>query len=194
MKVILSKAEMLEYCRTAGGLGHYRTDCSIERTDGIDADAMLGGYIRSRYIELLDTADVGMLYPEDIRDEVVRTSTPGMDCALLRPVVDCRRHLSVRLDGWERSTAILPVSEYEHAEALSRNPYTAPGASTPLAVLTPEGDVAAWPASGAVLSYFAVTDRGEDTYRLDERAFGELIVKSEELIVKSLLSTPHLTD
>ena len=51
MKVILSKAEMLEYCRTAGGLGHYRTDCSIERTDGIDADAMLGGYIRSRYID-----------------------------------------------------------------------------------------------------------------------------------------------
>ena len=66
MKIILSKDEMLERFRLAGGLEHLRSDCAVEVTDGVDLDGMLAEQLRRRYAELLSSGRPELLVSEDV--------------------------------------------------------------------------------------------------------------------------------
>jgi len=173
MKLTLSKEEMLVRRRLAGGFEPLRVDCTVEDTAGIDINAILAQQLRSRYLELLDTADPALLAPEDVAagSSVTEYIDGGM---LLTPPATSRRVLSVWLDGWQCEAEVLPESELKRVKALQRNPFTASGSRTPVAVALPDGRIAAWPGASRCLRVTAVCDPGPDIYKIDERAVGLL--------------------
>ena len=63
MKLTLTRSEMLERRRLAGGFEPLRTDCTVEDTAGTDVDALLESQLRQRYLELLDHGDISLLAP-----------------------------------------------------------------------------------------------------------------------------------
>lgn len=170
MKVTLTKTEMLELRRVAGGLGHVRSDCSIERTDGLEVDEILLADTRKWYLDLLDTGDLRHLAPEDIGASVLLTTMYDFAGAVLTLPGNCRRVISVTMDNWRRPAPVLPASGFDMVSALQMNPYTAAAEETPVAVLSSDGTVHVWPSTGKVQSVIAVTDPGPDTYILDDSA------------------------
>ena len=169
MKLTLTRSEMLARRRLAGGFEPLRTDCTVGETAGTDIDALLSQQIRSRYLELLDTADPALLAPEDVAADTALTPF-GPDGVLLSLPSVCRRVLSVRLAGWSGIAPVLPESALTRVRAMLLNPFTAPGACTPVAVALSGGRVAAWPGGSAALEVIAVCDHGPDIYKIDERA------------------------
>lgn len=170
MKVTLTKTEMLELRRVAGGLGHSRADCSIERTDGLEVDEILLADTRKWYLDLLDTGELRQLAPEDISASVLLTTMYEFKGAILTVPDNCRRVFSVTMDNWRCAAPVLPASEYGRVAALQMNPYTAATEETPVAVLSADGKVHAWPGAGKAQSVIAVTDPGPDLYILDDSA------------------------
>lgn len=173
MKLTLTRSEMLERRRLAGGFEPLRTDCTVEDTAGTDVDALLESQLRQRYLELLDHGDISLLAPvEAVSDTAVEAYADGG--SVLTPPASCRRVLSVRLDGWAVDAAVLPESEFVRVAELQRNPYTASTAGTPVAVALGGGRVAAWPGSATALSVRTADDAGPHIYNIDERAIGLL--------------------
>lgn len=173
MKLILTREEMLARRRLAGGFEPLRTDCTVEETAGTDINAMLELQLRCRYLELLDTADPALLAPEDVAADTA--VTPYIDGgSMLTPPAACRRVLAVWLEGWEREAGVIPAAELKRAVRLQRNPFTSSTAHAPMAVALPDGQVAAWPASGKCRRVMAICDAGPDIYKIDERALGLL--------------------
>lgn len=181
MKISLSKAEMIERRRRALALTPLRTDCTIERTDGIDIDATLEQELRRWYLNLLDTAEPRLLAPENIAGRLACSTTGDDDC---RAVVvelpsNCRRVFDLKLEGWTHAVPVLPHSELARVIACQQNPYTRATPWRPVAVLGAGGDdgrspdILAWPSTGLFPSaqiVTAVTDPGPELYILDESA------------------------
>ncbi|MCM1067801.1 MAG: hypothetical protein NC418_09550 [Muribaculaceae bacterium] len=181
MKISLSKAEMIERRRRALALDPLRTDCTIERTDGIDVDATLEQELRRWYLNLLDTAPRRLLAPENIAGRLAcSTSGEGAaKAAVIELPSNCRRVFDVKLDGWTHAVEVLPHSELSRVLACQNNPYTRATASCPVAVLGAGGadgrcaDILAWPIVDLFPAASIVTaalDPGPELYTLDESA------------------------
>lgn len=153
MLLTLTHSEMLKLWRTRAGLEPWRTDCTVERMEGIDADAIIEPRMRAWYLHLLDTA-LAELLPVD--DAAASISLAG-GCGTLPPHV--RRLLALRLSSW--STSALPASA-EHAAriaALACNPYSAPGTSQPACTVAARRiSVAPWHTGDTVEMATAVSD------------------------------------
>lgn len=169
MKISLTKAQILERCRIDGGLEPLRSDCTIEYTDGIDVDTLLLHRLRSRYLEMLDTAPLRHLAPE----EVTPVSASGVGVRMSLPQ-KCRRVVDVALTGWTRAVEVLPPSMLTAVLSWQENPYRAATTDFPIAVADASGDILAWPA-GEVAVIHAVCDPGESVYVLDETGLEWLI-------------------
>lgn len=164
-----SRSEMLVLWRRAAGLEPLRSDCTVDRTDGVDVDAMIEPRMRSWYLQLLDTAPVELLRVEDVAAEVVTTANVGRPGALGTLPPRVRRLVSIRQTGWK--TATVPVGAAEGAERLRRslNPFLAPGPQTPLCVVLGRSmELQPFEDGDVVVSARAVTDPGPATYVLDE--------------------------
>ncbi|MEZ3525578.1 MAG: hypothetical protein K1V77_08475 [Muribaculaceae bacterium] len=169
MLLTLTHSEMLKLWRTRAGLEPRRTDCTVERVEGIDADTIIEPRMRAWYLHLLDTAPAELL-PVD--DAAASISLAG-GCGTLPPHV--RRLLALRLSSW--STTAIPASA-EHAAriaALARNPYSAPGTSQPACTVAARRiSVAPWHTGDIVVMATAVSDPGPDTYILDESLLSQI--------------------
>ncbi len=180
MKITLSKAQMLKRCRTAGGLEPLRADCSIELTEGIDADAMLELRLRKWYLDLLDTGPRELVAADNISAMVSVSAVSEGEAggALLNMPAMCRRVFDVKLRGWCKAVEVLPASEYDRVLSCQLNPFTAATVERPVAIALPGNtsgaapQVMAWPAGAApqAVTVTAAIDPGEDYYTLDERA------------------------
>ena len=164
MKLTLSKSEMLVLWRRAAGIDPAIADCDITRVDGFDLDATLSVFMRSWYLQLLDTAPLSQLAPTDIAD----LFPAGEECSgwlRLQPPQQMRRMVSLRLSGWQR-----PAAPEPWRTGLTDNPFCLPGADAPRVLLAPDGSIWAGPASGTLASAICVADLGSDTYLLDDSA------------------------
>lgn len=143
----LTHDEMLKLWRTAAGLEPRRSDCRVERVEGLDADAVIEPRMRSWYLRLLDTAPPHLL-----------------------PVADgVRRLLSLRLTGWMRPAGPADEAEASRRAALALNPYLRPGPHSPLCITHGRRLTAAPFEDGDIVAEaMAVTDPGSALYILDE--------------------------
>lgn len=171
MKITLDTSQMLERWRLARGLVPLRGDCAITRHDGVDADSLLIADMRRWYLDLLDTAPVGLLAPEDISDDVsVNVGDDGV--ASLSLPENCRRVIEIRLTQWMQPAIIVSDHDARLAQ-LQSSPYSHGGCYRPVAVadgrrlrlysVDPEKEV-------SVASCIAVVEPADGTFKLDERA------------------------
>ena len=125
MLVTLTHSEMLRLWRAAAGLEPMRADCTVERVEGIDANAMIEPRMRTWYLRLLDTADPALLPTADVRDEIVLS--PCREHAAATAVLPerARRLLELRLTGWLNPARPCLPPEERLRGLLARNPYCA---------------------------------------------------------------------
>lgn len=171
MLTTLNTSSLLEYRRIAAGLKFLRSDCTVERTDGIDTDAMLSQGLRQRYLHLLDTAPAHLLPVSDVAESVVISGASGGRASASLPE-ECRRLLNIRLSAWTRPAIPVRREDYDRLPCSRRelNPFAAPGNAGPVAVLEADGSLTLMPApeGATVARAMAVTDPGEGTYTLDD--------------------------
>lgn len=134
-----TEAQMLALWKQTLHLDDVRRDCTMERDDGIDLDALLTTRIRQWYHHLLLTGPLEWLPVDDVAAETkVSTDTGGCVTATLpsRAV----RPVAMRLDGWLREATEFhrPGS---HAAAMQASPLLRGGCSNPVAVTAGDGTV-----------------------------------------------------
>jgi len=163
-----SSAEMLAIWRRRLHLGSSRADASVAEFEGIDTDALLLDRIRSWYLQLLDTAPPALLRVSETGRQCTLTMV-GTTHALILPPSECRRVLSLKLQGWQRHVQPVTSDSAEGEKMLSRlaSPYSRPGNGNPTAVLMTDGSITAAPVDIPIVeSLRAVTDPGPDKYIL----------------------------
>lgn len=176
MTVTLTRSQMLEAWRRRAGLEPLNRDCTIERFDGIDADAVIAERMRQWYLDLLDNGDLKLIGSATEASSLVKARlTTGNGSAVIETDPSVRRLLTIRLSGWERSAAVVDRSDAAGLIGLQDNRYSRAGTASPLAYRDEAGLVIATPATGVtVISAMAIIDPGADTYILDERALDSI--------------------
>ena len=162
----LSQSEMLALWRRNLGLEPRRTDCSITAYEGIDIDDIILRQMRRWYLNLLDTLDPHLIPTADVAARAAISPRQGGGCEV-KPPVGVRRPLTVKLRGWQFHAPVLRNVSPERLGSF-RSPFLKPGPRTPLAVLSPDGTILAFPAGDVIEELRAVIDPGPDTYTLDE--------------------------
>ncbi len=128
-----SEAEMIGLWKQLLHLEVPRTDCTVQRTDGIDLDSLIATHIRQWYAHLLKTAPLHQVPVESITSGITLSSSQGVVKITLPP--NCIRPVEVQLDGWQR-----PVTEFlapNHPKAkMQASPLMRSGCENPAAVLS----------------------------------------------------------
>lgn len=174
MKIKLSTDEMLDQWRLRRELEPLRSDCTVERLDGIDTDALLRNELNDWYRNLLDTAPVEMLSITDIADMVAIVKRDD-GSATVRLPEKCRRVVEVMLDCWQRPARITAADS--PLARLQDNPYSRGHTSEPVAVerhrrlqlySIPDGHVP------EITSLYCVMEPDDGFYEMDERALSTI--------------------
>lgn len=170
-----TKTQMIAYARLRMGLDHLRTDCNAEQTDGIDTDKFIETALRQWYLDLLATGNKALVTARPIE---VTASVPSgsTGASLYKLPTDCVRLMWLRLNGWHHAVEPLPAQQLELTIARQLNPYSAATVRNPVAVLTTDGKVMAWPASGEFgkPEFFGAIDDGAAIYTFHEAALAHL--------------------
>ena len=168
MMLQLNNMEMLRLCRLSSWLEHLNSECTVERFDGIDLDAVIVSRMRLWYLAMLDAGDHALVGPPaDVRGLIAVD-----DGGRVMADASVRRIASLRLESWERGAEVDDGAAVAGRIALQDNPYSAAGRVSPLAWRDRGGTVRGAPrtAGDLVTEAYAWLDPGEDTYILDERA------------------------
>jgi len=165
----LTRSEMLKLWRKAAGLEPLRADCTVERVEGLDADAVIEPRMRAWYLHLLDTAPPGLLPIDDVAGDIVLAPCVEHAAATGMLPERARRLLEIRVTGWNNPAQPCTVADAQRRCALALNPYSAPGASHPMCVCTGRRIHVCPIEDGDIVHYaLAVVDTGPDCYVLDE--------------------------
>ena len=97
----LSESEMITLWKQILHLEVPRSDCDVERTDGIDLDAMVATHIKQWYAHLLRTAPLHLVPVEDVIGSATMVSGQGV-CTVQLPE-RCARPVEVKMMAWKRS-------------------------------------------------------------------------------------------
>ncbi len=101
MMLNLTEQEMLDLWKLRLGLTQARRDCTVEREDGINVDALLLSDIRLWYARTLASAPAHLLPVEDVAEKVF--ADIGTDGTITVNLSDnCVRPLCWHVEGWER--------------------------------------------------------------------------------------------
>lgn len=114
------------------GFTSLHSDCSVERFDGIDIDAVLRPRLESERLKWLDEADIDLLTKADVRGVLSVASRGGATVVTLPD--EYRRLLYIRLAGWSRRAEIIEHDSGDPRLARLGNEFATPGAEQPLAV------------------------------------------------------------
>lgn len=128
----LNASEMLALWKKELRLEPVVRDCTVERDDGIDIDALLELHIRQWYAHLLNTAPIEWLPVEDVKADVaLTTDAHGKVSATVPP--QCVRPVEWQLTAWQR-----PVTQFlapdSHEAQVALDPYTGAGPNRPAAI------------------------------------------------------------
>lgn len=161
----LTESEMLVIWRRVREIDPLRLDCSADRTDGPDIDAMLVNEMRAWYLDLLDSApESALAVCNSAPATEIHPSVNGV--TLLTAPAGCRRVLSVFFDGWD-----FPVKVLDSAppRALA-NPFF----NRPLAFRVGREKVAVFGARGILKEVNCVIDVSDKVYVLDDSALNNI--------------------
>ena len=100
-----SPSEMLDLWKTVMRLTPVRRECTIERDDGIDLDALLTLHIRQWYAHLLATAPPLWLPVDDLKDHITLTARAGGVVEAARPPQCGRLLLKAARVGHDKAAA-----------------------------------------------------------------------------------------
>ena len=128
----MSEKEMVAMWRQMMNLDVPRSDCQVERADGIDLDALLLTNVRLWYEHQLLTASPDVLPVEDVRGETVADADSDGVVTLTLPR-RCIRLLEVQMQGWKRSATRLLEPDSTEAQIQS-SPWLRGGCEQPVAV------------------------------------------------------------
>lgn len=176
MVITLSKGEMLERFRLAGGFGHIRSDCAVEITDGVDLDGIIAEQLRRRYTELLSGGERASLAVTDLSPHLTEFRRLREGLGVLVLPADCTRLFDIQLEGWTRPAAVEPEDALAGLHMSLANVYTSPSPEQPRAVLGPGGrEVYVHPLMACkAVSAMGVLDPGPEKYVLEESALTQL--------------------
>ena len=107
MKLTLTESDMLEIWRRACAIEPLRLDCTADRTDGPDVDAILVDRMRAWYLDLLDNAPLSKLVQIDCVDSASVSFSPDSGLAVVSAPESCRRIVSVRFSDWNFPVAVI---------------------------------------------------------------------------------------
>lgn len=100
MMLNLTEQEMLDMWKLRIGLTQARRDCTVEREDGIDVDALLLSDIRQWYAHTLASAPTHLLPVEDVAGSVFADIATDGSITVELPD-NCVRPLCWHVEGWE---------------------------------------------------------------------------------------------
>lgn len=127
-----TEKEMIEEWKLRKRLVGGERECSVERDDAVDVDAILLREINAWYERLLAEAPVECLPVRDIAQEV--EMTVGADCvAEIRLPDCCVRPLSLKLPGWSAAVSRFVTPTSAEAER-QRHPFLRRGVQRPVCV------------------------------------------------------------
>lgn len=179
--MLYSRQQLLEQWMLRKYMIPLRTDCNVSRADnGIDYESMASIEMTDWYLNLLDTADPGLLDPVDIADETASVYHPSRKVLEITLPDNCRRVVSLSIKG--HATPVVPVA-YGSAEArLQQSEYSCGGSIMPVAVAT-GGKLYVYAADTEgnppqITSIMAVTVPPDGFFRMNPRALST-ITKSE---------------
>ncbi|MGM9836222.1 MAG: hypothetical protein ACI30L_05695 [Muribaculaceae bacterium] len=128
----MSEKEMVAVWRQMMNLDVPRSDCRVERADGVDLDGLLLTNVRLWYEHLLLTAPPEQLPVADVSAEAVAEADSSGVVTLTLPA-RCVRLLEVQMQGWQCSATRL--LNPDNAEALLQSsPWLRGGGECPVAV------------------------------------------------------------
>lgn len=124
-----SPSEMLNLWKTIMHLEPVRRECTIERDDGIDLDALLQLHIDQWYAHLLTTAQPEWLPIADVKASVALSiDGSGVVTATVPP--QCVRPVEWRLDGWACSVTRF-ISPGDPEASVQHNEWTRAASQQP---------------------------------------------------------------
>lgn len=169
----LSTEEMLGVWKLKRYFEPLRSDCEVERTDGIATDRLLMMEMREWYLNLLDNGELSLLQVSDIAKDVALKFQNDGTATVTLPA-ECRRVIEVNVDGWHQSA--IPVTADSPLGMLQQSAYSRGGVEEPVAVAH-QGYLQLYtpPSSTARISSLkCVLEPAEGSYVLDERALATI--------------------
>lgn len=178
MLTTLSSSQMLDVWRSCAGLEPLLDQCSVTRFDGVDIDSWLRPLMRRWYLDYLDGLFPGIPRPVVKAAGLLSLELTDADGPQASVSADpsVRTVLSLRLSGWSSDAFVASGADAARALVLMSNPFSRPGAASPLAWLGDDDVVRVAPAdsSSRIVAALAVVDPGPDTYIFDDRALSHI--------------------
>lgn len=173
MRLTLTYEEFQTLWRLRRGLEPLRTDCRIDRIDGIDLPELERGAMEAWFARQLREAPVEMLATTDIAATVrLDIMSDGSGTVALPDGVV--RVVAVEMSGWARGATLATDSSLRQAQL---NPYCRGGTNAPVAVADNRRLRLYTPAQGGTLTRLEVIAEPEgDRYTFDSSLL-ELIPK-----------------
>jgi hypothetical protein len=168
MKLRLSTDEMLSQWRMRRALEPLRSDCTVERIDGIDLDSFLMMEMRDWYLNLLDTAPPHLLTLTDITSKVSLSKNDDLSATIRLPQ-GCRRVIELTLDCSPVPIKITPPDT--PLAICQQNPFCQSGAVSPIAIHSNNSLIIhAGSDNFNIVQLLCVMEPDEGLYELDEAA------------------------
>ena len=168
MKLRLSTDEMLSQWRMRRALEPLRSDCTVERIDGIDLDSFLKMEMRDWYLNLLDTAPLHLLTLTDIASKVSLSKNKDLSATIHLPQ-GCRRVIELTLDCSPVPIKITPPDT--PLAICQQNPFSQSGAVSPIAIHSNNSlIIQAGSDNFNIAQLLCVMEPDEGLYELDEAA------------------------
>lgn len=128
----LTESEMLNLWKTVMHLQPVHSGLSVERSDGVDLDAILLTRIRQWYAQLLQSAPENVVPVADVKDALsVSVADNGVVTAVVPP--QCVRPVEWKLKGWKKSVTLF-LEPGAPEVAYMYNDWTSPGIFDPAAI------------------------------------------------------------
>ena len=168
MKLRLSTDEMLSQWRMRRALEPLRSDCTVERIDGIDLDSFLMMEMRDWYLNLLDTAPPHLLTLTDITSKVSLSKNDDLSATIRLPQ-RCRRVIELTLDSSPSPVKI--TTPNSPLTICQQNPFSRSGTASPIAIHSNDSLIIhAGNNDFNIVQLLCVMEPDEGLYELDEAA------------------------
>lgn len=159
---------MLSQWRMRRALEPLRSDCTVERIDGIDLDAFLKMEMRNWYLNLLDTAPLHLLSITDVASLVSLSFNTDLSATIILPK-GCRRVVEISLDC--RNSPITIISADSPLATCQQNPFSRSGSVAPVAIVHHDHAIIYAGSNNFNISHMlCVMEPDDGVYELDEAA------------------------
>lgn len=171
MKLLLTESQLLHEWQLRFFPENTAADYTLERVDGIDAEAILKARMEDWYRNLLHYGELNLLNPTDISGKCNVTAREDGSGYIVLPE-GTLRITGIEMEGW-RGAPVITCDLNSRTSRLQKSPYTRGTAESPVAVVS-GNRIDLYPAAGKLLTLTAVVDV-PGVYALDSAALATII-------------------